>query len=112
MIVGAAFSADLHADGYARIQQKVEIVAIVDKVLDRAHTLAKKYALKNYNSYDDFEIAITEVDCDMVDVCMPNFLHHPVTMAALKKGRNVICEKPRPQQSRMLGRWLRQPGPW
>ena len=25
---------------------------------------------------------------------MPNFLHHPVAIAALNKGRHIICEKP------------------
>jgi myo-inositol 2-dehydrogenase / D-chiro-inositol 1-dehydrogenase len=94
LIVGAAFSADLHADGYARIPEKVEIVGIVDKVLDKVHALADKYGFENYQAYDDFQAAITEVDCDVVDVCMPNFLHHPVTMSALRQGRDVICEKP------------------
>lgn len=94
LLVGAAFSADLHVDGYVRIPERVEIVAIVDKVLDKVHALAGKYGIENYRAYDDFETAIAEVDCDVVDVCMPNFLHHPVAMAALKRGRDVICEKP------------------
>ncbi len=94
LIVGAAFSADLHSDGYARIPDKVEIVGIVDKAIDKAHALADKYGFENYQAYDDFSTAIAEADCDVVDVCMPNFLHHPVTMAALKQGRDVICEKP------------------
>jgi len=94
LLVGAAFSADLHSDGYARIPDRVEIVGIVDKAVDRAHALAEKYGFKNHTLYDDFEKAIAEVDCDVVDVCLPNFLHHAVTMTALKKGRDVICEKP------------------
>ncbi|MDY6867145.1 MAG: Gfo/Idh/MocA family oxidoreductase [Chloroflexota bacterium] len=94
LLVGAAFSADLHSDGYARIPNRVEIVGIVDKVVEKAHALADKYGFQNYTVYDDYEKAIEEVDCDAVDVCLPNFLHHSVTIAALKKGRNVICEKP------------------
>ncbi|MFW5714151.1 MAG: Gfo/Idh/MocA family protein [Brevefilum sp.] len=94
LIVGAAFSADLHADGYARIPEKVEIVGIVDKDLEKVHALADKYGFENIQAYDDFATAIAEVDCNVVDVCMPNFLHHPVTMAALEQGRDVICEKP------------------
>lgn len=94
LIIGAAFSADLHADGYARIPNRVEIVGIVDKAIERVHALAEKYGFKDYEAFDDYEKAIAKVDCDVVDVCMPNFLHHPVTMAALKQGRDVICEKP------------------
>jgi myo-inositol 2-dehydrogenase / D-chiro-inositol 1-dehydrogenase len=94
LLVGAAFSADLHSDGYARIPDSVQIVGIVDKVVERAHALAEKYGFINYAVYDDYEKAIAEADCDVVDVCLPNFLHHPVTMAALQQGRDVICEKP------------------
>lgn len=94
LLVGAAFSADLHADAYSRIRDKVEIVAIVDKAVEKVHTLASQYNFTNYRAYNNFEEAIAEVDCDVVDVCMPNFLHHAVTIAALRKGRDVICEKP------------------
>ena len=94
LVVGAAFSADLHMDGYARILDKVEIAAIADKNLERVDDLAKRYGITGYKAYDSFEQAIESVDCDVVDICMPNFLHHDVAMAALKKGRDIICEKP------------------
>ncbi len=31
---------------------------------------------------------------EAVIIALPNFLHHPVTMAALKGGAHVLCEKP------------------
>jgi predicted dehydrogenase len=92
--MGAAFSADLHIDAYLRMTDKVEIVGIVDKAPERIETLAERYGLKGFKAYDDIDQAIEEVDCDVVDVCMPNFLHHKVTIAALNRGRDVICEKP------------------
>lgn len=33
-------------------------------------------------------------DVDVVHVCTPNHLHHPVAMAALDAGKHVVCEKP------------------
>jgi len=94
LLIGAAFSGDLHVDAYSRILDRVEIVAIVDKAPDRIEALAQRYGLTGYEVYDDFEKAIAEVDCDVVDVCMPNFLHHKVAILALNQGRDVICEKP------------------
>lgn len=94
LLVGAAFSADLHADGYARIKDKAQIVGIVDRALDRVKALAELYGFTDYVAYDDFEKAIAEVECDVVDICMPNFLHHDVAIAALNRGRDIICEKP------------------
>jgi UDP-N-acetyl-2-amino-2-deoxyglucuronate dehydrogenase len=31
---------------------------------------------------------------DVVNVCSPNYLHHPHTLAALASGKHVVCEKP------------------
>ena len=92
LLIGAAFSADLHMDGYARCTDVAEIVAICDKDLSRIESLAIRYGLKGFKSYDNYETAIAEVDCDLVDICMPNYLHHDVALAAFKKGRHVISE--------------------
>ncbi|MEG1316431.1 MAG: Gfo/Idh/MocA family oxidoreductase [Oscillospiraceae bacterium] len=94
LLIGAAFSADLHSDGYSRIMDKVEIVGICDKSIDRIHELAARYGFRGYKAYDDFELAIDDCECDLVDICMPNFLHHKVAITALHRGRNIICEKP------------------
>ena len=94
LLVGAAFSADLHSDGYSRIRDKAAIVGICDKDLDRVRALAKRYGFEDYAAYDDYETAIRDCDCDLVDICMPNFLHHDVAILALQRGRDIICEKP------------------
>ena len=94
LLVGAAFSADLHMDGYARCKDIAEIVAICDKDISRIDSLAARYDLKDSMPYDNYETAIAEVNCDLVDICMPNYLHHDVALAAFKKGRHVIAEKP------------------
>lgn len=94
LLVGSAFSADLHMDGYIRCNDISEIVAICDKDLTRVDSLAKNYGIKDFKAYDNYESAINEVDCDLVDICMPNYLHHDVAIEALNKGRHIIVEKP------------------
>jgi myo-inositol 2-dehydrogenase / D-chiro-inositol 1-dehydrogenase len=94
LLLGAAFSADLHMDGYARNTGISQVVAICDKDQTRVKALADQYGLENYQAFDDFNKAIAEVDCDVVDICLPNFLHHDAAMAAFGRGRHVICEKP------------------
>lgn len=94
LLVGAAFAADLHADAYSRIREKIQIVGICDKDLSRVKALADNYGFTDYVAYDDYEKAIAECDCDLVDICMPNFLHHDVAIHALNRGRDIICEKP------------------
>ena len=94
LLIGAAFSADLHAEGYSRCGDIAELVAICDKDVSRVKTLADRYGFKDYAVYDDMFKAIEEVDCDVVDICLPNFLHVDAALAAFKKGRHVISEKP------------------
>lgn len=94
LLLGAAFSADLHVDGYARIKDRAQIVAIADKDEGRIHDLAKRYGIEGYDTYTSYEEAIEQVDCDLVDICLPNFLHHDPAMRALRKGRDIISEKP------------------
>ncbi|MBO5070491.1 MAG: Gfo/Idh/MocA family oxidoreductase, partial [Roseburia sp.] len=94
LLIGAAFSADLHSDGYSRIMDKVEIAGICDKDLKRVAELAERYGFTDYTAYDDIDTAIRECECDLVDICMPNFLHHDVAVKAMKAGHDIICEKP------------------
>jgi len=94
LLIGAAFAADLHADSYSRIMDKVDIVGICDKRLDRVEELAKRYGFTGYTAYDDIDVAIRECECDLVDICMPNFLHHDVAIKAMNAGHSIICEKP------------------
>jgi len=94
LIIGAAFSADLHSDGYSRILDKVDIVGICDKNTDAIKTLADRYGFKDFEAFDDIDTAIANCDCDLVDICMPNFLHHDVAIKAMNAGRDIICEKP------------------
>ena len=37
---------------------------------------------------------IEDCECDLVDICLPNFLHYDPALLAIEKGRNIISEKP------------------
>ena len=58
LLIGAAFSADLHSDGYSRIMDKVDIVGICDKNTNAIKVLAERYNFKGYETYDDIDTAI------------------------------------------------------
>ena len=94
LLVGTGFAAALHMEGYLRSGKDVEIAGVCDIQPDQADALIHKYRLSNAQKYADYHEAIDRTNCDLVDVCVPNFLHYQVCMAALAKGRNVICEKP------------------
>lgn len=51
---------------------------------------AQSRGLKTFDNLDDF----LKSDVDIVVVALPNNLHHDNVIAALRAGKNVICEKP------------------
>lgn len=42
----------------------------------------------------DWRAAVDDPGIDVIDVLVPNVLHHEVVMAAIEAGKHVICEKP------------------
>ena len=46
------------------------------------------------NKYTDWEEMLDKEDIDVVDICLPTFLHESMSVNVLKRGVNVICEKP------------------
>ena len=42
----------------------------------------------------DWKKLIARTDIDLIDVCVPNVLHHDIVIAAAKAGKMVVCEKP------------------
>ncbi|PLT29644.1 Gfo/Idh/MocA family protein [Peribacillus deserti] len=68
-----------------------EITAVCDINSGRAEEVAAKYGAASYTSYEEL---LNSGKVDVVSVCTPNYLHAPITVAALEAGVHVLCEKP------------------
>ncbi|PPA69801.1 Gfo/Idh/MocA family protein [Jeotgalibacillus proteolyticus] len=90
-VVGAGSIAQLrHLLEYAD-NEHVEVAAICDINEERANEAAEKFGIaKVFTDYHD----LVKEDLDAVSVCTPNYLHAPVSIAALEAGKHVLCEKP------------------
>ena len=82
----------LHVPDYAYCPQ-AEIVALCDLIPAKAKALADQWA-PAAKVYTDYKKMLKEAKLDAVTVALPNYLHAPVTLAALKAGCNVNVEKP------------------
>ena len=91
-LFGAGFIADIHLESYKRFVHDAEIRAIYSRSGERARTVAAHWGIPHW--FDDIDRLIAEADCEVVDICLPNFLHHRVTLAAARAGKHVIIEKP------------------
>lgn len=66
-----------------------ELVAICD-----VKTEAMIDAPANVATYTDIDELLRNVDCEVVCICTPNYLHEPHSIAALAAGRHAVVEKP------------------
>ncbi|MBR6740127.1 MAG: Gfo/Idh/MocA family oxidoreductase [Clostridia bacterium] len=92
-IIGTGSIAHAHARSYLKMDD-VEIVAGSDIVPGRARAFLDEFGLKDAVAYEDTQKMLDEVDLDGVSVCTYNQQHVPCAVAALKKGLNVLLEKP------------------
>ena len=69
----------------------VEVYGFYDLNQARTEELAKKYGGKAYASYQEL---LADPDIAAVSVCTATHAHAEVTIAALKAGKHVLCEKP------------------
>lgn len=71
--------------------QETDIIAVCDRVQDRANAAAQRYGVQAYTDYIEL---LKNKDIDAVSICTPNYLHARMTIAALESGKHVLCEKP------------------
>ncbi len=90
-IIGCGGIAQTHADVLKTLGH--EIIAICDKDEDKANKLKNDFNL-DCAVYTDYKEMLNEVRPDVVHICTPHFLHAEMSICALEKDINVICEKP------------------
>jgi predicted dehydrogenase len=88
-IVGSRFAADFHADSYNR-NEHAQVVAVA--AIDNLQEYSAKWHIPD--TYPDYKEMLARRDIDLVSVCVPNFLHHDVVVAAANAGKHIVCEKP------------------
>ncbi|MBD0354651.1 MAG: Gfo/Idh/MocA family oxidoreductase, partial [Rubrobacteraceae bacterium] len=90
-VVGLGWAGEQHLKNYLRLPN-VEVVAIAGLEEPRLHELGQRYGVPNLHR--DYEEVVARDDLDAIGICAPNHLHAPVAIAALKRGKHVLCEKP------------------
>jgi len=81
--------------GHIRRYQEIpgaEIVAVADINEEEAKRVAAEFDIPHV--FTDFHELLKMDEIQAVDVCLHNNLHAPVTIYALKAGKDVFCEKP------------------
>jgi predicted dehydrogenase len=97
-MVGHAFMGAAHTYGWRNaprmfdLAREPELVALAGTSQARAEEAAGRLGWAG--AVADWRELIERPDIDVIDICAPGDLHHPIAIAALQAGKHVLCEKP------------------
>jgi predicted dehydrogenase len=87
-IVGAGIGAE-HSQGFEAHRDLFELALICDAEPDRARRLAA--GVPGAAICTSIEEVLERAEIDIVDICLPPFLHHDAIKRALAAGKHVIA---------------------
>jgi len=98
-MLGYGFMGKAHTTAYRAMPlfmypppARPRLVAICGRQLDGVKRAAERYGYERY--YTDWRDVIRDPDVELVDIGLPNAVHHGPAIAAADAGKPVLCEKP------------------
>ena len=89
-IIGGGFIGAVHAAAVSKIET-CKLVAICDINEDAGRKVAGEYGCKFYADAGEM---LGKETIDIVQVCLPTFLHEKYVLLAAQHQKHVLCEKP------------------
>lgn len=98
-LLGYSFMARAHTNAYRQIPAtfwppaaRPKLIAIAGRTEERVAEAARKFGYEGY--YTSWEELVEDPRVELFDNCSSHHLHVEPTIAALKNGKHVVCEKP------------------
>jgi predicted dehydrogenase len=103
-VIGVGGIAKTHMPGWAA-SPLAEVVAGCDIDLPVLQKWGEQHGVQSKRLHERWQDLVADPDIDVIDICVPNYLHAPMAIAALDAGKDVLCEKPlapRPDEIREM----------
>jgi predicted dehydrogenase len=78
--------------GFSLLRDDFAVVSCCDADPGRAAAFAARHAIPR--THPDYRSMLADPAVDVVSLCTPPSLHHPMVMEAIAADKHVICEKP------------------
>ena len=97
-LVGAGFMGRIHANAWRQaplffnLKCGPKLTAVAGGHARESNEFASKWGI--LQAAQSWQSLIKDPRVGLVDVCVPNYLHAEVSIAALQAGKHVACEKP------------------
>lgn len=89
-LIGCGFMGQMHANCYKNMEG-IQLAAVADIRKEKAEALAEGTSAAIYS--DGMEL-IEQAEVDVIDICLPTFLHAKYALAAMEKVHHLFVEKP------------------
>ena len=86
-LVGVGGISGAHIPAWESLED-VQLTALCDIRPERMENWPEK------RRYTDFDRMLDGEELDILDICLPTWLHVPFAVKAMERGIHVICEKP------------------
>ena len=86
-LIGVGGISGAHIPAWDAIEG-VELVALCDVRSEQMEQYLDKH------QYLDFDEMLEKEELDIVDICLPTYLHADYAIKAMERGIHVLCEKP------------------
>jgi predicted dehydrogenase len=90
-VIGAGGIGQDHVASF-RLHPRVQVVAVADVNRERGQELADRFQVPECVA--DYHDLLARTDIDVVSIALPNYLHAPVALDALRAGKHVMLDKP------------------
>jgi predicted dehydrogenase len=89
-LVGLGFIGKTHLEAYNQIENG-QVIAICTSVELKEQEVSSFYKGSFVTNYEDL---LKNDAIDMIDICLPTYLHEEYIIKAANAGKHIICEKP------------------
>lgn len=86
-LVGVGGISHSHIDAWEKMED-AQLIAMCDIRPERMEKFPEKHR------YTDFDEMLANEEFDVIDICLPTYLHADFAVKAMERGINVITEKP------------------
>lgn len=91
-MIGSGYIGDCHINAYLSLPADfARLTAVIDRNPEAGRKAAEKAGCSWFPTLEE---AVSLVQVDVVDICVPTFLHEMFTCQAAAMGKHVLCEKP------------------
>jgi predicted dehydrogenase len=91
-LIGCGAHAQIAHLPFLKKNSRCDLIAICDTDPRKLNHLGSKYSIQK--KYQDFQEIVEDKEIEALVIATPSYLHAPMTVTAMRYGKDVLCETP------------------